>query len=124
MSEIANAFAYDKPLASKREEFIAVEHVSSSRIAVQRRSLDQCRQELASLMRLRSELGRQLAELDRAAGEANQSRRQHLGNSIRQVDERIGEARAKFESAQRVLRVLEESPEPNTPRRRRRARSS
>jgi hypothetical protein len=110
-------------LASKREEFIAVEHASSRRIATQRRAFNQCRQELQSLMRLRGDLGRQLAQLDRFAGEESKTRRQRLVDSIRQVDGQIDEARAKFESIQRVLRVLEENPEPDTPRRRRRSRS-
>ena len=122
-SEIVDAFKYNRHLASKREEFIAVEHASSRRIAMQRRALNQCRQELTSLMRLRGDLGRQLALLDSAAGEVTETRGQRLVNSIRQVDGQIDEARAKFESTQRVLRVLEQSPEPDTPRRRRRSRS-
>ena len=74
-------------------------------------------------MRLRGDLGRLLAQLDRFAGEESKTRRQRLVDSIRQVDGQIDEARAKFESIQRVLRVLEENPEPDTPRRRRRSRS-
>jgi hypothetical protein len=104
-------------------EFIAVEHASSRRVAVQRRALDQCRQTLASLTRLRGDLGRQSARLDSAVGELDETRRQHLSDSIKQVEVQTNEARAKFESAQRVLRLLEESPEPDTPGSRRRTRS-
>ena len=100
-----------------------MEHGSSRRIAVQRRALDQCRQKLASLTRLRGDLGGRSAHLDRAAGEANESRRQHLSASIRQVEVQLDEARAEFESAQRVLSLLEHSPEPDTSRRRRGTRS-
>lgn len=102
------------------EEFIAVEHALPRRIAVQRWALNERRQELTSLTRLRADLGRQLAQLDRAAGEASEARKQHLGESIRLVEGQIDEARAQVESAQRVLRRLEQSVQPEVPRRRRR----
>ena len=90
------------------------------RIAAQRWTLNERRQELTSLTRLRADLGRQLATLDRAAGEASESRRQHLSESIRLVEGQIEESRAHVESAQRVLRRLEQSAETEGPRRRRR----
>src|SRR6185369_15353673 len=104
------------------EEFSAVEQSLPRRIAAQRWSLNERRQELTSLTRLRADLGRQLATLDRAAGEASESRRQHLQESIRLVEGQIDESRAQVESAQRVLRRLEQSIEPESPRRRRRRR--
>lgn len=96
-----------------------MEQAPSRRVAVQRRAVNQCRRELASLTRLRSDLGRQLAKLDAAAGEVSEMRRQHLSNSIQQVEQQMEEARAKFEGAQRVLHMLEHNPEPDSPRRRR-----
>lgn len=105
------------------EEFSAVEQSLPRRIAAQRWTLNERRQELTSLTRLRADLGRQLAQLDRAAGEASEARRRHLQESIRLVEGQIDEARAQVESAQRVLRRLEQSSEPDTPRRRRRRRT-
>jgi chromosome segregation ATPase len=105
------------------EEFVAVEQSLPRRIAVQRWTLNERRQELTSLTRLRADLGRQLATLDRAAGEASEARKGHLQESIRLVEGQIDEARAQVESAQRVLRRLEQSIEPETPRRRRRRRT-
>ena len=101
------------------EEFCAVERSLPRRIAAQRWTLNGRRQELVSLTRLRADLGRQLAQLDRAAGEASESRKQHLQESIRLVEGQIDESRAQVESAQRVLRRLEQSVGPDTPRRRR-----
>ena len=90
------------------------------RIAVQRWALNKRRQELTSLTRLRGDLGRQLAELDRAPSAASEARRQHLTESIRLVEEQISEARARAESAQRSLRLFEQSAEDQkkVPRRR------
>jgi chromosome segregation ATPase len=97
-----------------------VEQSLPRRIAAQRWALGERRQELTSLTRLRADLGRQLATLDRAAGEVSESRRQHLSESIRLVEGQIDESRAQVESAQRVLRRLEQSAETVGPRRRRR----
>jgi chromosome segregation ATPase len=105
------------------EEFSTVEQSLPRRIAAQRWTLNERRQELTSLTRLRADLGRQLATLDRAAGEASESRRQHLQESIRLVEGQIDESRAQVESAQRVLRRLEQSVELDGPRRRRRRRT-
>ncbi len=105
------------------EEFSTVEQSLPRRLAAQRWTLNERRQELTSLTRLRADLGRQLAHLDRAAGEASESRRQHLQESIRLVETQIDESRAQVESAQRVLRRLEQSAETEGPRRRRRRRS-
>ena len=105
------------------EEFPAVERSHPRRIAAQRWTLNERRQELTSLTRLRADLGRQLAQLDRAAGDASEARRQHLQESIRLVEGQIDESRAQVESAQRVLRRLEQSIEPEAPRRRRRRRA-
>src|SRR6185436_9176107 len=102
------------------EEFPPVEQSLPRRIAVQRWTLNERRQELTSLTRLRADLGRQLAQLDRAGGDASAARRQHLQESIRLVEEQIDEARAQVESAQRVLRRLEQNSTPEQPRRRRR----
>jgi hypothetical protein len=104
------------------EESFAVEQSLPRRIAAQRWTLNERRQELTSLTRLRADLGRQLAQLDRAAGEASEDRRQHLQESIRLVEVQIDESRAQVESAQRVLRRLEQSVESEGPRRRRRRR--
>ena len=93
------------------------------RIAVQRWTLNERRQELTSLTRLRADLGRQLAQLDRAGGDTSASRRGHLQESIKLVEGQIDEARTQVESAQRVLRRLEQSPSPEQPRRRRRRRA-
>ena len=93
------------------------------RIAVQRWTLNERRQELTSLTRLRADLGRQLAQLDRAGEDASAGRRQHLQESIRLVEGQIDESRTQVDSAQRILRRLEQSKEPDTPRRRRRRRS-
>jgi len=105
------------------EEFPVVEQSLPRRIAAQRWALNERRQELTSLTRLRADLGRQLAQLDRAAGEASEDRRQHLTESIRLVEGQIDESRAQVESAQRVLRRLEQSAETEGPRRRRRRRT-
>ena len=105
------------------EEFPAVEQSLPRRIAAQRWTLNERRQELTSLTRLRADLGRQLATLDRAAGEASEDRKTHLQESIRLVEGQIDESRAQVESAQRVLRRLEQSAEMEGPRRRRRRRT-
>jgi hypothetical protein len=104
------------------QESSKVEQSLPRRLAVQRWTLNERRQELASLTRLRADLGRQLAQLDRAAGDGSESRRQHLQESIRLVEEQIDEARTQVDSAQRVLRRLELNTEPEPPRRRRRRR--
>ena len=105
------------------EEFPSVEQSLPRRIAAQRWTLNERRQELTSLTRLRADLGRQLAALDRASGEASEDRRTHLQESIRLVEGQIDESRAQVESAQRVLRRLEQSAETEGPRRRRRRRA-
>lgn len=90
------------------------------RLAAQRWTLNERKQELASLTRLRADLGRQLAQLDQAAGEASESRRGHLQESIRLLEGQIDEARIQVDGAQRILRRLELNAEPASPRRRRR----
>lgn len=90
------------------------------KIAQQRWAVNERRQELTSLSRLRADLGRQLAALDRAATEGISARRLHLQQSIQQLEGQIDEARAQMEGAQRILRRLETSVEPEQPRRRRR----
>lgn len=112
-------------MAQEAEEFDAVvEQSLPRRIAVQRWTLNERRQELASLTRLRADLGRQLAQIDRAAGEANEGRRTHLQESIRLVEGQIDDARGQVESAQRVLRRLEQNATPAPTRRRRRRSQS
>jgi len=101
-------------------EVFSLEQSTLRRIAVQRWTLNERRQELTSLTRLRADLGRQLAQLDRAGGEASASRRQHLQESIRLVEGQIDDARTQVESAQRILRRLEQTTVPDQPRRRRR----
>jgi hypothetical protein len=83
--------------------------------------LDERRQQLNALSRLRADLGRQLSALDRSEGTQAADRRSHLGDSIRLVEAQIEEARLQVEGCQRVLRRLERVPDP-TPRRRRRGR--
>jgi chromosome segregation ATPase len=105
------------------QETMTVEQSLPRRITAQRWTLNERRQELTSLTRLRADLGRQLAQLDRASGAASDDRRSHLQDSIRLLEGQIEEARAQVESAQRVLRRLEQSAAPEAPRRRRRRRS-
>ena len=92
------------------------------KLALQRHALDERRQQLNALTRLRADLGRQLSALDRAEGMPAADRRGHLGDSIRLVEAQIEETRMQVEGCQRVLRRLERLPDPQTPRRRRRGR--
>ncbi|MCW5774355.1 MAG: hypothetical protein KIT16_22115 [Rhodospirillaceae bacterium] len=63
-----------------------------------------------------------MAQLDRASGDGSEDRRLHLQESIRLVEGQIDEARNQVDSAQRVLRRLEQNADPAVTRRRRRRR--
>ncbi len=91
------------------------------KIAQQRYALHERRQQLNALNRLRADLGRQLASLDRVDGLQAEDRRVHLGKSIHLVELQIDEARSQVDGSQRVLRRLERAVD-TIPTRRRRGR--
>jgi hypothetical protein len=104
------------------QEEWALENSHARKLVLQRHALDEKRQQLNALTRLRSDLGRQLSALDRADGNPAAERRVHLGDSIRLVEVQIEEARVHVDGCQRVLRRLERLSDSPAPRARRRGR--
>lgn len=97
-----------------------MEQTLPRKLAQQRWSVNEKRQQLAALTKLRSDLGRQLAQLDQAPGAQAAERRSHLQDSIGQVERQVDEARQAVEGSMRILRRLEKGGE--APRRRVRRR--
>lgn len=103
-------------------EDFEVEQAIPRKVAKQRWVLTEQRQQLGALTRLRADLGRQLASLDKVQGDQIDERRTHLNELIRLVEGQIEEARVQVEGNQRVLRRLELSAAQSQPRGRRRKR--
>lgn len=97
-----------------------MEQTLPRKLAQQRWTVNERRQQLAALTKLRSDLGRQLAQLDQASGPQAAERRGHLHDSIAQVERQVDEARMAVEGSMRILRRLEKGADTQRRRSRRR----
>ena len=95
-----------------------MEQTLPRKLVQQRWSVNERRQQLAALNKLRADLSRQIAALDRAGDALAVQRREHLQESIRQVEAQIEEARAAVEGGLRVLKRLEREETPSPVKRR------